>query len=310
MPVGKKRNKRKKTICFNCERKLKADDNFCFNCGQENHNKKAPIKLLIGDFVGDYLTIDSKFLVSVKELLFKPGVMTLAYTNGKRQQYIKPIRLYLFVSFIFFLCLNLIADQNQFFDASNSTTDSGNVNFTFNNSIDTSENLQPLLNMQDSLHAILYSDTASLEHKREVNELLKTQANQMAGIFEQMMSLIPYVGFTMVPMMAVVLMLFYRRQKKYFVEHFIFSIHVHTLLFALLSVVIGIKYFFPDIIELVPWTLLVVGIHTIIAMRKMYRSSWGYLPVVSIFGTLMYLVLFTLVLFAFLMVVIASGTFG
>jgi len=310
MPVGKKRNKRKKTSCFNCERKLKADDNFCFNCGQENHDKKAPIALLIGDFFGDYLTIDSKFLVSVKELFFKPGAMTLAYTNGKRQKYIKPIRLYLFVSFIFFLCLNLIADQNNFFEPTTTTADSGNVNFTFNNSEDTTTTFQPLATLQDSLEAIVFSDTASIEQKKVANELLKSQATQMAGMFQQMMGLIPYVGFTMVPMMALVLMLFYRRQKKYFVEHFIFSIHVHTLTFALLSIVIGIKYFFPDIIELVPWTLLLIGLHTIVAMRKMYRCSWGYLPVVSIFGTLTYLVLFTLVLFGFLMLIIATGSFG
>lgn len=307
--MGRRRNRRKKTVCFNCDRKLKADDNFCFNCGQENHNKKAPIKLLIGDFAGDYLTIDSKFLMSLKELFFKPGVMALAFTSGKRQQYIKPIRLYLFVSFIFFLCFNLTAINNSIIIPTTSS-DGENVSLSFGNSTDVSDEISDIEKTRDSLKTIVYSNTASVLQKEKADEALKSVNSQSSSISQKIMDMIPYVGFLMVPMMAIVLMLFFRRQKRFFVEHFIFSIHVHTFAFALFSGVLGIIYYLPNLKYVVVSALLILVFHTAIAMKKMYKTSWGYLAVVSVFGMLSYYLLFMIVLILFFVGISAIGFLG
>lgn len=58
-------------------------------------------------FLNDYFTFDSKIVRSFRPLLFKPGFLTTEFLNGRRVRYIPPLRMYLFVSILFFLLLSL-----------------------------------------------------------------------------------------------------------------------------------------------------------------------------------------------------------
>jgi hypothetical protein len=46
---------------------------------------------------------DGKFFTTLKSLLLKPGFLTEEYVKGRRMKYLDPVRMYLFVSFAFFL---------------------------------------------------------------------------------------------------------------------------------------------------------------------------------------------------------------
>lgn len=86
---------------------------FCPKCGQENHVKRASIRILTTDFLQDYWTFDSKLFRSIIPLIAKPGYITTEFISGRRQKYIPPIRFYLFVSFIFFFTLSIILNIKQ-----------------------------------------------------------------------------------------------------------------------------------------------------------------------------------------------------
>ena len=58
---------------------------------------------LLRHFVEDLTHFDGKLWKTVKLLLFKPGSLTKLYIEGKRASYIHPIRMYIFVSAVFFL---------------------------------------------------------------------------------------------------------------------------------------------------------------------------------------------------------------
>jgi len=94
--------KRKSSICFNCQTPLVNQENFCPSCGQQNRSTQASIKHLASDFLQDYFGFDSKIWNSFRPLLFAPGKMTKDYLEGKRNQFIPPIRLFLFLSFLYF----------------------------------------------------------------------------------------------------------------------------------------------------------------------------------------------------------------
>ncbi|MEO6905537.1 MAG: DUF3667 domain-containing protein, partial [Ginsengibacter sp.] len=51
----------------------------------------------------DVTHFDGKFFSTLKDLLFKPGFLSKEYMKGRRADYLNPIRMYLFTSFIFFL---------------------------------------------------------------------------------------------------------------------------------------------------------------------------------------------------------------
>jgi hypothetical protein len=81
------------------------EDRFCPHCGQENVEPKESVGHLVGHFFADITHFDSKLFVTLKDLLLRPGFLTREYVAGRRMSYLNPIRMYIFISAIFFLAL-------------------------------------------------------------------------------------------------------------------------------------------------------------------------------------------------------------
>ena len=92
---------RKEKNCLNCNAEVQG--RYCHLCGQENVEPKETFAHLVTHFVYDITHFDGKFFSSVKSLLFKPGFLSLEYIRGKRLSYLNPIKMYVFISAIFFL---------------------------------------------------------------------------------------------------------------------------------------------------------------------------------------------------------------
>lgn len=94
-------NYRKASDCLNCGHHV--EEHFCTHCGQENIEIKEDAIHMISHAVADYFHFDSKFFGTIMPLLAKPGYLTKVYVAGKRVAFIHPIRLYIFISIVFFL---------------------------------------------------------------------------------------------------------------------------------------------------------------------------------------------------------------
>ncbi|MDP3437411.1 MAG: DUF3667 domain-containing protein, partial [Bacteroidales bacterium] len=92
-------------ICKNCETSFQG--HYCPNCGQSVKDLDIPFKVLIFDIMANMWAFDTRVFKTLKSLLFKPGDMALDYVAGRRARYMPPFRLYIFISFIFFLLLNI-----------------------------------------------------------------------------------------------------------------------------------------------------------------------------------------------------------
>jgi hypothetical protein len=108
MSVHKKR--RKVEICHNCHTILKIEDNFCPNCGQENHDLKVPLGHLAFEVFEGFTHFDTKFYNTMVSIFLYPGKITKDFLEGRRGRYVPPIRLYFLISFIFFLGLGYMVD--------------------------------------------------------------------------------------------------------------------------------------------------------------------------------------------------------
>jgi hypothetical protein len=89
--------------CLNCGALV--EERFCTRCGQENLEPKETVGHLISHFFEDLTHFDGKFFVTVKDLVIRPGFLTREYVAGRRMTYLNPIRMYIFVSALFFLAL-------------------------------------------------------------------------------------------------------------------------------------------------------------------------------------------------------------
>ncbi|MGB0917027.1 MAG: DUF3667 domain-containing protein, partial [Flavobacteriales bacterium] len=93
--------------CLNCETQLQADDKFCPKCGQENKNLQIGFGELLMEFLSSNFNFDTKLGRTLVDLLLKPGEITRQFIAGKRVRYVKPVQLYFFFSFVFFLLLGI-----------------------------------------------------------------------------------------------------------------------------------------------------------------------------------------------------------
>jgi len=94
-------HERTEKICLNCGAHLQG--RYCHVCGQENVVPKESLGQLIRHFFEDITHFDGKFFKTIKYLITKPGFLSQEYLAGRRARYLHPIRMYLFISFIFFL---------------------------------------------------------------------------------------------------------------------------------------------------------------------------------------------------------------
>lgn len=92
--------------CPNCNETISKTFEFCPSCGQGTKLDQS-VGSLLTDFLNDYFTFDSKIIRSVLPLISKPAFLTIEYLQGRRVQYIAPLRLFIFLSLIFFLALSL-----------------------------------------------------------------------------------------------------------------------------------------------------------------------------------------------------------
>lgn len=98
MSAGKYRTEKD---CLNCGRQV--EEHFCSHCGQENLELKEDALHMVTHTVADYLHFENRFVKTVRPLLFRPGFLSTEYVEGRRVRYINPIRLYIFVSIVFFI---------------------------------------------------------------------------------------------------------------------------------------------------------------------------------------------------------------
>lgn len=81
---------------------MPAEAAYCAACGQAAVGDST-FRHFLHQFLGDYFTFDSKITRSLKPLLFAPGELTVEYMRGRRQRYVPPLRLFIFLSVLFFL---------------------------------------------------------------------------------------------------------------------------------------------------------------------------------------------------------------
>ena len=96
-------NLRHDKTCLNCGTAV--PERFCSHCGQENTEPKESFGHLLGHFFADVTHYDSQLFSTLKYLILKPGFLTKQYNAGKRLSYLNPIRMYIFISAVFFLVM-------------------------------------------------------------------------------------------------------------------------------------------------------------------------------------------------------------
>lgn len=299
------KKRRKFHTCPNCAYQFQGVDNFCPNCGQENHNLNVPLKHLFLEFLEGTLHFDTKFFHTIKLLLRHPGRLTERFAQNKRADYVPPIRLYVFISFIFFLVLATDALHTEEKSSVKATVTTSGVRKT-------ATDPDPELNLSDRAQsarvATLYNDrqldsllraTTELPQNaftrrglRQAAKFLSYSPEEQSHRFYKNISLLMFV---FMPFFGLILKLAYFRQHRHYIQHLIFSIHFHCFLFLLFTVVTLLNALLhTEFLE--PLAVLISVAYFFLALYYFYRQSRAR----TVFKGVVILVIysFTLVLLA------------
>jgi len=254
------RKRRKRIVCPNCDKQLREDMNFCFNCGQENHIKRVSVTMLVSDFTSTYFSFDSKLFASLKYLLTKPSFLSLEYLNGKIEAYLRPIRMYVFISFAFFL-LNSITSTNSALDIIDFTKDGQSVT---------------LEEVQGDLNSPTLQNNEDMEAVNSIDEFFdgkfkkifsdKRELNSFMTFFR---SKLPLLVFFLIPVFGGLLYIFFYKKEYYYVDHLVFALHIQSFFFVLLIISTIVDWVFK--VKSISPAVLGVMIYGYIAALKFYK---------------------------------------
>lgn len=299
--------------CTNCGTSLTGT--YCAVCGQRAANRVVPLWQVGNEFLEDLFDLDLCILNTLPTFFFRPGRLTVEYVHGRRRTYVRPLRLYLFSSFLLFTVLAL--------------TSAGALSFSFNPISDDAraelheartelDALRTSLAAQQSppdgpapqdassphsqaeiagLDAALSSVDSALANQGQVQTTLplpvlverlnvpnapapETQTkilhllNDPGELLNDLIDWAPYLMFLLVPTFALLLKGLYLRQKRLYLEHLIFALHVHALAFIAFSISAGLAALGLGASISLNWWLAVSPFgYLFFALRHVYGQS-------------------------------------
>ncbi len=258
----------KNTHCLNCGTKL--DTRFCSNCGQKNKDYRLSFKDLFSDFLEELLDLDSRVLRSVRMLFTKPGLLTSEYIKGRRISYLPPVRIYLVASVLFFLILSLKTylpeiRNNQFFKE---FTETGAIDEALNQAIEGKINSGSDTTLVLEENGLILFDADSSDSNISLSIGGEDYAVQQGDFLSKFSDNFAKMMFILLPVAALQLKVLYWRRKKLYIEHLIFSLHVHAFIFSLLILTVILDY------KLVMWAVIIASLlYLYLALKNYYQQS-------------------------------------
>jgi hypothetical protein len=256
---------------------------FCPACGQRKVEVRVSLRRMLLELLEDQLALNATLPRTAGALLFRPGHLTAEYVKGRIARYVPPFRLYLVTSVFFFILLplsadaNLIADQVTRDEAAQARASAPRAP-AGTGSVPAPPPAPAAPRHQGLGINNAWKDTAAVPGwLKPLNRRLTRTGERLRRMppGEALRELIlaveenaPKGVFLMMPLFAFFLKVLYYRQKRYYVEHFVFALHVHSLAFVLFTV--GMLFPYPPLLAALAFWLMA---YVFLAMKKVYGQG-------------------------------------
>ena len=278
------------TQCADCGAPVSGK--YCAACGQETLIETPTVRHFLHEFADQYVALEGKLGRTLRVLILQPGQLTLDYVEGRRQRYVRPLKLYLTISVVFFTLLGLLPDARNPFVNEVTERDGKPVVIHYDGKSAPKPATEPAAGPApaDAVPAIPAPgpgtappaptrkeaddddddpDSFSGAVKRKAEDFSKlSPEQQQRTLRKKLADDAPYAMFFLLPYFALLLHWFNRRQKLRYGVHLLFSLHLHSFLFILLA--IG----FIPLPSFLSWTLKAgIGVYVFLALRRVYGGT-------------------------------------
>ena len=260
--------------CRNCG--AEAPGAYCAQCGQETALRLPTLREFLREAAGRYVAIDGRFWRTIAALVSRPGYLTREYLAGRRRRYIRPARIYLFATLIFFGASRLFVDPLQLVnpdsegDAKPTSIDKG-----FDMPIAPGQSIAP---------------PALQKRWNRFNELSKEQKADQ--IRDGGLRYAPYAMFALLPAIGLLLKILYlgraRRhphRPRLYGAHMVFAAHNHAFVFVAATAMLLLPSVLARLIGF--W----IAAYLVWSMHVVYGGSWGGVIARAAVLALVYMVL-------------------
>jgi hypothetical protein len=207
-------------------------------------------------------------------LLTRPGELTRAAIEGQRTRYVRPVRLYLSCSVLFFLVQASVPfpDMDADFEigfgiSAGQATDQTPGEVALGKAV------------TGGLSSLTPAERADLDREIAaqpslIRPMIRAMAEDYDGVMRRAEEAIPRVLFVLIPALALVLRLFYR--GRHYPEHLYFATHFGAFVFVVLTLesVVEFSRSLPAIAAAQLIGALVIVVYVVIALRRVYGGSW------------------------------------
>jgi hypothetical protein len=282
-------------ICRNCGAPVSR--NFCAECGQDTSLHPLSVWEFVHELVSHYVAVEGKLWRTLALLAFRPGRLTVEYLAGRRQRYIIPLRLYLTASFLFFAIAQWSGQlvQTVTVVSPRLTADGGGASVDLPMASLDLRGPSPSemagiarLRFEDCLQPQAHCPLLKRLAAPAMVALQKDPQHVIERFSERLRHSLSYAMFLLLPVFASLLALVYRNRHRYYGEHLVFSLHVHSFWFflALLSLVL------PEV--LADWLPLAYAAYGLWALHRVYGGRWQFTflrgaTLAALYGTIMIL---------------------
>jgi len=246
--------------CRNCGAPV--DGAYCAACGQETALRLPTLREFLREAAGRYVALDGRFWRTMFALLARPGFLTREYLAGRRRRYIRPARLYLFATLIFFAVTRLLVGPIDIFEVHADTPEEAKY-------------LSPDKGFNVQMGEGAFGSLELQKRWNRFNNLSRSDKAEQLG--EGMLRYAPYALFVLLPAFALLLKLVYLgRRRRYprrprlYGEHLVFAAYDHAFVFVAATIML-LLLGRTMALTIGVW---VVGLYLLLSMRSVYGGPW------------------------------------
>jgi hypothetical protein len=235
--------------CLNCG--TATPGAFCSGCGQEAVDAAVTLRDQLADFFSEVVTLEERLPQTIRLLLTKPGELTRAYNAGQRVRYVTPLKLYLFTGVLFFLVMSLVPESSGAMIQVQPGGHTPQMDQWFN------------------------EETASL-FGRHLRHAVRAAIDDPKALKAAMVDVLSRATMVLVPVHALLLLPLYRRPKRFYGEHIVFSFHAHSFGYLVFTAA-TLTEFLPNVVSSIAGIVafFATATYVLLAMRTAYGESLG-----------------------------------
>ncbi len=205
-----------------------------------------------------------------------PGALTVAFLEGRRQSYIRPVRLYFSLSLIYFFLIFLQMDKVEHELRANFAEGMNWGAARTEQVLAQSGPMPPQMSEAERKDKVFSTLLKGLQQRLPEGRL-RQHAQQFLALSSEervvrmtrgMVSQAPKIMFVLLPVFALWLQLLFFRRKIPYGAHLLVSVHHHCLLFLVGLTSLALPDDVGDAASLLAWALLLP------ALRRVYECGW------------------------------------